>query len=214
MKEPLTSRRISPLWWLLGGCAFLIACLLAAAAGAAIGWVLFGPIRPAQVIRSPERPAAIPTASATPEGAPARLRGNPVGQLAPDFTLLDVDGNPVRLHQFRGQPVLINFWATWCGPCRQEMPIIEAAYQKYKAQGLVVLAVDVQENPELAKTFAGWLKITFTLLDDGDGEVARRYRVTGLPTSFFVDRDGVIRAWQVGAMDEAVLEKHLAEILR
>jgi thiol-disulfide isomerase/thioredoxin len=94
------------------------------------------------------------------------------------------------------------------------MPAIEEAYQQHKDDGLIVLAINVQENPELAKTFAGWLGISFTILDDGTGDVSYRYRVTALPTSFFVDRDGVIRAWQAGAMDKSVLDQHLAKIMK
>ena len=113
-----------------------------------------------------------------------------------------------------GRPVLLNFAATWCGPCRTEKPIIEDVYQRYKDNGLVVLAIDVEENPALAKTFASWIGVSFTLLDDGNGDVAYSYRVTAFPTSFFVDRDGVIRAWQAGAMSESVLERHLAKIMK
>ncbi len=94
------------------------------------------------------------------------------------------------------------------------MPVIEEAYQQHGDEGLIVLAIDVQENPELAKTFAGWLGISFTILDDAAGDVARLYRVTAFPTSFFVDRDGVIRAWQVGAMNQSTLDRHLRKIIK
>jgi len=110
--------------------------------------------------------------------------------------------------------VLINFWATWCGPCRAEMPIIQAAYERYREQGLVVLAVDVQEGPTFVERFAQQSGLTFTILYDRDGSVSDRYRIRGIPTSFFVDRQGVIRARQVGAMSETVLEHQLSHILK
>lgn len=189
-------------WWLAGGCVAVMACLIAAGVGATLGWAVF------------RTRASRGAAGPVPAVESARLRGNPVGQPAPAFTLRDAEGEELALNDVKGRPLLINFWATWCGPCRTEMPVIEAAYQKHTDDGLVVLAIDVRENPELARTFAGWLGVTFTLLDDGSGEVANRYRVTAFPTSFFVDRDGVIRAWQVGEMNEAVLERHLLKIIK
>lgn len=200
-------------WWLGGGCLAVVLCLVVAGMGASLGWAVYGPgagrvSDGAQdvVVIQRERPA-----QATPIEP---LRGNPVGQRAPDFTLPALDGSSYTLSDIHDRPVLINFWATWCAPCRSEMPVIEAAYQAHKSNGLIVLAVDVEENPEVAEAFAGWLGITFPVLDDGSGEISRRYRVTALPTSFFVDVDGVVRAWQAGAMNEAVLDQHLAAILR
>ncbi len=193
---------IKPAWLLTGGCLFLIIALTMIGMAATLGWFI-----PEQV------GDAAPADSAADEAAPQALQGNPVGQPAPLFTLPDMEGNPVSLRDFRGRPVLLNFWATWCGPCRAEMPIIEEAYQKYKDQGFVVLAIDVQENPEVAQAFAGWLGMTFSILDDGSGNVSYQYRVRALPTSFFVDRKGVIRGWESGAMSRGVLERHLAKIL-
>lgn len=196
-----SSSGIKPIWWLAGGCLVVVACLIIAGMGATLGWAVFG-------THAPANGANLDSAA----DAPTRLKGNPLGQRAPAFSLLDVEGKELALNDLRGRPILINFWATWCGPCRAEMPLIEEAYQQHKDDGLVVLAIDVEENPELAKTFAGWLGVSFTILDDGAGDVAYRYRVTAFPTSFFVDRDGVIRAWQVGAMDQSALDRHLAKI--
>jgi thiol-disulfide isomerase/thioredoxin len=194
---------VKPAWWLAGGCALVISCLIFAGMGATLGWLVLG------------REALSDAVSIeSVDDVPARLRGNPIGQIAPPFSLQDVAGNEVSLDALRGHPLLINFWATWCGPCREEMPTIEAVYQQYEDDGLVVLAIDVQENPEVASVFAGWLGVSFTILDDGTGDVARRYRVTAFPTSFFVDREGIIRAWQAGAMDRPLLERHLAKILK
>jgi cytochrome c biogenesis protein CcmG/thiol:disulfide interchange protein DsbE len=198
---------IKPFWWLGGGCLAALVCLVAGVTGASLGWAVYGPGSDGgQVAEQSTQPV---------RDAPIQpLRGNPIGQRAPDFTLLALDGTSYTLSDIHDRPVLINFWATWCGPCRTEMPVIEAAYQAHRAEGLIVLGIDVEENPEVAEAFAGWLGITFPVLDDGTGEVMRRYRVTALPTSFFVDVDGVIRAWQVGAVTEAALDRHLATILR
>ncbi|MFQ6058716.1 MAG: redoxin domain-containing protein [Anaerolineae bacterium] len=137
-----------------------------------------------------------------------------VGSPAPDFTLPDLEGQPVSLSRLKGQPVMINFWATWCPPCRFEMPLIEAAYQKYKDQGFVVVAVDVQEPQELVEAFVQRFGLSFPVVLDSAGEVSSIYRVRGLPRSFFVDREGVIRAMKAGALlREEELEGYLADIL-
>ncbi|HEV8662328.1 MAG TPA: TlpA disulfide reductase family protein [Candidatus Methylomirabilis sp.] len=130
-----------------------------------------------------------------------------VGHAAPDFTTPDVEGRPVRLADFRGnRAVLLNFWATWCVPCRQEMPTMEQAYQKYKDRGLEILAVsiDVGHLPVVAATVAQFLEelnLTFPALLDPEMEVARRYRVFGIPVTFLIDREGIIRAREQGFRD-------------
>lgn len=122
------------------------------------------------------------------------------GDVAPDFSLQDLNGETVKLSQFRGRPVLINFWATWCGPCRAEMPEIEAAYQTYRGQGFTVLAVDVQEPPEDVRAFAEELRLSFVPLLDTAGAVFDLYQVRALPTSYLVDRQGRISAVHLGPM--------------
>ncbi len=156
-------------------------------------------------------PAAPSTANetATPGGEPAPIVGAP----APDFTLTNLKGQPVTLSSFKSRPALINFWATWCGPCRTEMPAIEAAYQKYKGEGLVVLAVDFDEPRDVVAEFTNALGLTFEILLDPGATVNDTYRVRNYPTSFFVSRDGTIAAFQIGAMTEAQLFENLAKIL-
>ncbi len=122
------------------------------------------------------------------------------GDMAPDFSLQDLNGETVKLSQFRGRPVLINFWATWCGPCRLEMPEIEAAYQTYQKQGFAVLAVDVQEPPEDVRAFVEELRLSFVPLLDTAGTVFDLYQVRALPTSYFIDRQGRISAVHLGPM--------------
>lgn len=136
-----------------------------------------------------------------------------VGHPAPDFELPDLDGTPVRLSSLRGRPVVVNFWATWCVPCRAEMPAIQSAYERHRAQGLEVLAVNLLEDEQAIRPFLHELDLTLPVLLDRDGAVARDYRVTGLPSTFFIDRDGVIRDIQVGALLESTLQAKLEKIL-
>lgn len=134
-----------------------------------------------------------------------------LGSLAPDFELENLDGETVRLSDFRGQPVLINFWATWCGPCRVEMPDIQARYEKY-APDLVILAVDFDEPKETVQFFVDELELTFPILLDVGGKIQELYLVRGYPSSYFVDREGVIQAVQIGVMTGGQLDEFLAEV--
>jgi peroxiredoxin len=134
-----------------------------------------------------------------------------IGQPAPGFTLRDVDGKLVRLSDFRGRTVIVNFWATWCIPCRQEFPELVAAYEQGKGEGLVVLAVDLQEDPDSVRKFAAEFDATFPIVIDAKGDVAHQYRLIGPPTSFFVDQSGILRSEQVGALTEAALARKLKD---
>ncbi|MFQ5343028.1 MAG: redoxin domain-containing protein [Anaerolineae bacterium] len=137
-----------------------------------------------------------------------------MGQPAPDFTLRGPSGETIRLTDFAGQPLLVNFWATWCPPCRLEMPLLEQTYEKLKDDGLVVLAVDVQEGPELANPYIAEMGLTFPVALDRAGAVASAYRVTGLPTSVFVDANGVVTDIHRGALVESTLQGYLDDILQ
>ena len=153
------------------------------------------------------QPAPSPVADAS--GQPAPLTGSP----APDFTLTNTQGKSITLSDLKNQPVLINFWATWCGPCRTEMPAIEAAYQKYKSDGLAVLAVDADESKQEVVNFGNSLNLTFDLLLDPGNSVNDLYRIRAYPSSFFIGRDGLVVALQIGVMTEAQLAENLAKIL-
>lgn len=126
-----------------------------------------------------------------------------VGRQAPDFTLSTLDGTEVSLSQFSGQSVFINFWASWCLPCREEMPELVRSYETHKAQGLMILGVNLTYSDTLpdVQAFASEFNITFPVLLDQDGTVSQKlYPVIGLPTSVFIHRDGIIARVQVGKM--------------
>lgn len=135
-----------------------------------------------------------------------------VGFQAPDFSLTTLDGRSVSLSDWRGQVVLLNFWATWCVPCRAEMPQIQAAYQAYRDRNFVVLSINVKEDEQEVAQFAEAFHLTMPVLLDHDGSTARRYRVRGLPTSFLVDPEGVIREVRVGEINHAYIETQLAAL--
>jgi peroxiredoxin len=118
-------------------------------------------------------------------------KGNP----APEIELKTPSGETVKLSDYRGQAVLVNLWATWCPPCRAEMPTIEAIYNEYKDQGFVVLAVDMtyQDDAERVPPFVAEQGLTYPILLDETGDVAADYQMLSLPTSFFIDREGIIQ---------------------
>lgn len=136
------------------------------------------------------------------------------GFVAPDFTLDTLDGGAITLSDLRGQAVLVNFWASWCPPCRAEMPAIQRVYERYRDQGFTILAVDLQESDRQVTAFSSSLGLTFPILMDRDGSVFNRYQVKALPSTFFVDRQGVIRDVAVGGpMTEAFIESQVMELL-
>ncbi len=153
---------------------------------------------------SGETRGAAPSATVPPVGVT-------VGRRAPELQLENLAGEQVRLSDLRGQPVLINFWAVWCGFCRIELPEMQEVYEAYRDQGFVILAVDVQEERSEVKPFAEELGLTFPILLDRRGEVSRSYRIRGLPTSYFVDGDGVIIGRELGPVDKEWMIEHLAE---
>lgn len=141
---------------------------------------------------------------------PAPLPDHP----APDFTLTTSRGETVQLSSLKGQVVLINVWATWCPPCRVEMPAIQAAYTQYREQGFTVLAVNLQEPPSTVSAFMDEERLTFPALLDTDGRVSATYQARVLPSSYFVDRDGVIRAVYRGPMPRGVIAGVVEQLLQ
>ena len=135
---------------------------------------------------------AAPVAAATGELKPAKGM-----VVAGDFIAQDLRGKPTRFGETRGSVVLLNFWATWCPPCRKEMPAMEQLYRAYKDRGLVVLAVSQDQAPlATVRSFVEELKLSFSVWHDRDGLVGRQYNVPGVPASYLIGRDGRI-AWRV-----------------
>lgn len=134
---------------------------------------------------------------------------------APDFTLKTLSHDSVTLSQFRGHPVLLNFWASWCKPCREELPGIMAAYEAHHATGLEVLAINLtdQERMQDVRRFAAELRMPFPVPLDEKGKVRKRYALVSVPTSVFIDAVGVERVVHSGPMTSDAIQRGLAAIL-
>lgn len=138
------------------------------------------------------------------------------GFLAPDFALQDSQGQTVRLSDLRGKPVLVNLWASWCAPCKAEMPAMQEVYEAYSQHGFTILAVNTtfQDDQAAANAFVTERGLTFPVLYDLDGAVSRQYQVRSMPSSFFVDSEGVIRRTVYGGpMPEALLRAEIERLL-
>jgi peroxiredoxin len=135
------------------------------------------------------------------------------GNRARDFTLEALDGNTVSLEDHRGSVVLVNFWATWCAPCRAEIPDIQAIYDERQGDGFVVLGVNVEETREQVEPFVNEFNISYPVLLDESGRLLKMYRAMGLPMSVIVDQEGVIHARHIGYLSATQLERYLAELL-
>jgi thiol-disulfide isomerase/thioredoxin len=168
--------------------------MIALAAALALGLVVSG---------CPGQPATNGGTNGSPE----------IGKPAPDFKLDTLDGRTVVLSRLQGTPVLVNFWATWCGPCRSEMPFLQLTHQNWPADKLVLLAVDVAENSSQVSQFMASAGFSFTVLLDRQAAVAQSYNVTGIPTTIFIDKEGVIQDIHVGAFQsQAEIETILDQL--
>ena len=157
------------------------------------------------ISRSPE--------GSTPQG---EIQAPQKGFSAPDFTLQTFEGESFNLSDLRGKAILVNFWASWCPPCRSEMPAMQRVYEDFQDQDFLVLAVNSthQDNLGDAITFAQYHKLDFPILLDQDGSAGRSYDVRSLPTSFFIDPDGIIQDVVVGGpMSEALLRIRAEQLL-
>lgn len=143
-------------------------------------------------------------------GAPT---GALIGTQAPPFALADLDGSPVRLADLRGRPVIVNFWASWCGPCVEEFPLLAAAMERHRSEGLAIVGIVYRDRSESAREFMARLGASWPAVMDPAEAVAARYGVGGPPESFFIGRDGLVVGRQTGQLSQSDLDRQLAAIL-
>lgn len=137
-----------------------------------------------------------------------------VGDMAPDFKLQNIDKQIVSLSDFRGSPVLINFWATWCIYCLYEMPFLEQVNEEWADKGLVILAIDKGESPARVKAFLENNDLSLLVLLDTNEKIARKYNVLYIPTTFLIDKDGIIQEKIIGAFpSKGAIERRLSKII-
>lgn len=141
---------------------------------------------------------------------PAPIAGHP----APDFALKTLEGETIRLSDYRGTPVIVNFWATWCPPCRAEFPAFQEVAIEQGGDNLVIIGVNHTsgDSPQLVPGFVEEFGITFPIVLDESGETVKTYRVVGLPTTVFIDRNGIINEVFTGPINKAYIESKLAEL--
>ncbi len=132
---------------------------------------------------------------------------------APELDLITLDGAPVSLTDFRGKVVLVNLWATWCPPCRQEMPALQAFYDQYKEEGFVLIAIDQEETREVVQPFVEEFKLTFPVWLDKDYLAQQKFKTMSLPSSYVIDRNGQVRLMWIGGISARNLEKYVPKII-
>jgi peroxiredoxin len=135
---------------------------------------------------------------------------------AADFTLKSLSGDNLRLQEQRGEVILLNFWATWCGPCREEMPELEKLQQKYQAMGFKVLGVNVETTPEKAQDYLKKISVSFPILFDTEQTVSKAYQVEAMPTTYILDRHGKLRYLHKGYVKgvEAEYDAQIKKLIR
>lgn len=136
-----------------------------------------------------------------------------IGSPAPNFELARLGADSLSLDELKGNVVLVNFWATWCGPCRDEMPDMQRVYDRYHNEGFEIVAVNLEESEVTVQGFVNKLNLTYPIVYDLTGEVFDMYLVRPLPTSYFIDREGIIRFVFVGPMDEETIERRVKLLL-
>lgn len=187
--------------WLIGAvlgfglCSGLMVCGLLGG-GLAASTLLSQAAGP-QLVRPTRSPSATP---------PPRAR---IGQPAPDFTLTSLDGQPLTLSAYRGAPVALTFWATWCPGCVTEIPEVQAGAARHAASGLVWLMIDLKEDPATVQTFRDSSALTLPVLLDRDGQVGQSYRVRAIPTTYWIDAAGVVQDIYLGELNEHLIDTYV-----
>ncbi|MBI5682700.1 MAG: TlpA family protein disulfide reductase [Deltaproteobacteria bacterium] len=136
-----------------------------------------------------------------------------IGSPAPDFSLKLFNGKEIKLSDFKGSPVVLNFWASWCGPCRKEAPELESAYKKYKDKGVVFLGIAVQDKKEKSLGYIKEFGITFLNGADDTGKIAEDYKIYGIPKTFVIDKQGKITFDRMGGITEDELSKEIEKVM-
>ena len=145
---------------------------------------------------------------------PTPTQGTQVGNLAPDFQLLNLDGKPVSLSDLQGKPVILNFWATWCRPCVSEMPYIQEIYEEWSGKGLMLLTINLGESSSKVEKFLQSNNLSLPVLLDAKQDVALKYSIQYIPTTFFIDKDGIIQAKKIGSfLNKQEIETNLNKIM-
>lgn len=150
-------------------------------------------------------------------GSPAAQAAMPaVGSIAPGFTLKSDNGKNLKLGEFRGHVVMINFWATWCGPCRQEIPHLNRLHERYRKAGFVLFGINIDDQPRVARDMMQKLGVVFPVLFDTDKRVSRLYDVGAMPSTLLIDRDGRVRYIHLGyrAGYEIQYDNQIRELLK
>lgn len=135
-----------------------------------------------------------------------------VGKTAPDFALVDMNGQRHQLSDYRGEGVFLNFWATWCKPCEREMPYIENSYQYFKDKGVKVLTVDVGESELVVNNFIKRHNLNFPVMIDKDETVQTAYGINPLPITFLIDKDGIVVRSHTGELTQELVNQYMEEI--
>ncbi|MBI5683183.1 MAG: redoxin domain-containing protein [Deltaproteobacteria bacterium] len=151
--------------------------------------------------------------SACAKGSNDKVEETLIGKPAPDFKLTELHGMEYKLSNMKGKVILLRFWSTRCVSCKEEMPKLEASYKNLKDKGFEILAVNVEDPRDKAMNFVHELKLTYPILLDEDQKAAGQYKVYGIPTSFFIDKNGIVRGRVFGGMDEKTIEKVVMPLL-
>ena len=153
--------------------------------------------------------------AASAGGAPEEYSSIPmeVDFAAPELALENLAGEPESLTDYQGQVVLLNLWATWCPPCKAEIPILQEYYEEHRADGFVILGVDSQESPEVVENYIVTTDVSYPIWIDEQGKAGEAFSSFSLPTSFVIDREGTVRLAWVGEISKAMLEKHVTPVI-